>query len=167
MRRRAVILLKPHDNGPREVLFKPQDVANLSPAPAVNRLVVIPDAANILVPARQQPQPEVLRHIGILILVNKDVAEPSLVLVKNVFVFLENHHHVQQQIAKIDRIQFPQTGLILIVNLGTAIVIGACLGRGHFIRCPRTVLPVVDDASQLTRWPTLVVKIGGLNQLLQ
>ena len=71
------------------------------------------------------------------------------------------------QAAKIDCIKFPQAGLILIVTLGAAIVVGAGLGRGHFIRCPRTVLPVVDDASQLTRRPTLVVNIGGLNQLLQ
>ena len=52
MRGRAVILLELHHMGTGEIRLKPQDVAHLGPAPAIDRLVVVTDATNILVPLR-------------------------------------------------------------------------------------------------------------------
>ena len=82
MRGRAVVLLQPHDVGAGEILFKPQDIAHLGPAPAIDRLVIVTDATDVLVPSGQQTQPEVLGDVGILILVHKDVAEPALILLQ-------------------------------------------------------------------------------------
>ena len=49
MTRRPVILFQPDNGRPRKIAFKLQDVANLGPAPAIDRLVVIADAAQVAV----------------------------------------------------------------------------------------------------------------------
>ncbi len=51
MRGRAIVLLQPHHLGAGKILFEPQDVADLGAAPAIDRLVVVADAADVLVPA--------------------------------------------------------------------------------------------------------------------
>ena len=85
----------------REIRLKPQDVAYFGPAPAIDRLVVVTDAADVLVPLRQEPQPEVLRNVGILIFVYQNVFEPALILRQHIRMRLKDRHHMQQQIAKI------------------------------------------------------------------
>ncbi len=118
-------------------------------------------------PARQQPQPQILRHVGILIFVHQDIAEPALILFQHVRVFLEDHHHMQQQIAEIDRVQLPQTGLILRVKLDAPAVIGPRIRRRYPVGRQRAVLPAVDDIGQLPRRPALVVDPRRLHQLFQ
>ncbi len=112
MRRRAVILLKPDNNSPRKILLEAQDVAHLGPAPAVNRLIIIAHTANILMLRRQKPQPQILRHVRILIFVDQNILKPALILLQNILMRLENRYHVQQNIAKIDSIQITQSALI-------------------------------------------------------
>src|SRR3546814_2486429 len=75
MRRRTVVALEPDDAGAREILLEAQDVADLGATPAVDRLVVVADAAEVAVALRQEAQPEVLRDVGVLVLVDQDVAE--------------------------------------------------------------------------------------------
>ena len=48
VRRRAVVALQPDDGGAGEILLEAQDVADLRAAPAVDRLVVVADAADVL-----------------------------------------------------------------------------------------------------------------------
>ena len=84
MRGRAVILLEPDDLRRREILLEAQDVADLGAPPAVDRLVVVADAAEIAMALRQQPQPQILRDVGVLILVDQDVAEALLILGEDV-----------------------------------------------------------------------------------
>src|SRR5208282_6936739 len=52
MARGAVVLLEADDARAREILLEAQDVADLGPAPAVDRLVVVAHAADVLVPLR-------------------------------------------------------------------------------------------------------------------
>ena len=75
MRRRAVVLLEPDDLRAGEIALEAQDVADLGAAPAIDRLVVVADAAEIAMLLRQQPQPQILRDVGVLVLVDQDVAE--------------------------------------------------------------------------------------------
>ena len=72
---------------------------------------------------------------------------------------LKNGDHMQQQIAKIGSIQFPQTRLILIIDLCAAIVKGARLSTWHLGRCPRSVFPVINDPRHLPRGPAFFVDI--------
>ena len=111
--RRAVILFQPDHMRARKILFKPQDIAHFGPAPAIDRLVIIAHATDVLVPACQQAQPQVLRDVGILVLVHEDISEPALVLRQHVVVGLEYRDHVQQKVAEIDRVQFFQSRLVL------------------------------------------------------
>ena len=115
----------------------------------------------------QQPQPEILGDVGVLIFIDKDVPEPTLVLFQHIRMGLEDRDHVQQQVAEIDGVQLLQTSLVLIVQFGPAVIIGPGLGRGDFLRCPGAVLPAIDDRGKLARRPAFVVDIGRSDQLLQ
>ena len=167
MRGGAIILLQPHHMRAREILFETQDVAHFGPAPAIDRLVVIAHAADIAMPARQQPQPHVLGHIGILIFVDKDIGEPAAVLLQNIRVGLEDGDHVQDQVTKIDRVQFDQAALVLVIQLRTAMVIGAGIGGRHFFGRQSAVFPAVDQPGQHARGPAFFVNIVGDDQLFQ
>jgi hypothetical protein len=58
MRGGAVVLFQPDHGGAGEILLEAQDVADLGAAPAIDRLVVVAHAADVAVPAGQQPQPQ-------------------------------------------------------------------------------------------------------------
>ncbi len=79
LRRRAVILLEAGNQRAGKIALETQDVADLGAAPTVDRLVVVADAADVAMLLRQQPQPQVLRDVGVLILVDQQVAKPPLV----------------------------------------------------------------------------------------
>src|SRR5207244_11732403 len=79
LRRRAVVLLQPDDQRAGEIALEFEDVADLGAAPAVDRLIVVADAAQVAVLLGQQPQPQILRDVGVLVLVDQQVAEAALV----------------------------------------------------------------------------------------
>ena len=60
VRGRAVVLLEPDDLGAGEVLFEAEDVGDLGAAPAIDRLVVVADAAEVAARLGEQLQPVVL-----------------------------------------------------------------------------------------------------------
>ena len=51
---------------------------------------------------RERPDDCVLGQVGVLIFIDQNVLEPAIELGADVFVFLQNRHHVHQQIVKID-----------------------------------------------------------------
>ena len=167
MWRRPVILLQPHHMRAGKILFEPQDVAHLGPAPAIDRLVVIPHAADVPMRLRQQPQPQILADVGILILVHQNVAEPPLILRQHIRVGLKDHHAMQQQIAKIAGIQRAQPFLILRIQLRPAVVVAPRLAGWHLLRRQRAVLPAIDHPRQHPRGPAFLIDIRGQDQLLQ
>ena len=89
LRRRTVILLQAHDQRAGEIALEFEDVLDLRAAPRVDRLVVVADAADVLVLLREQPQPQILRDVGVLVLVDQHIAEAVLICTKNVRVALE------------------------------------------------------------------------------
>ena len=84
MRRRAVIALEPDDLGAGKILLEAQDVVDLGAAPAIDRLVVVADAADVVVALGEQPQPEILRDVGVLIFVDQHVFEAALIVLEHV-----------------------------------------------------------------------------------
>ena len=63
---RAVVALEPDDGGARKILFEAQDVVDLGAAPAIDRLVVVADAADVdwwlSLTRRSSPRGEVARR---------------------------------------------------------------------------------------------------------
>ena len=66
-------------------------------------------------PLRQQPQPEILHHVGVLIFVDQDVAEPPVILGQHIRMLPEDVHHVQHQIAEIGRVELLQSVLVVAI----------------------------------------------------
>jgi hypothetical protein len=163
----AIVLLEPDHRGAGEIRLEAQDIAHFGAAPAIDRLVVVAHTADVAVPPGQKPQPQVLGDVGVLIFVDEDIAEPAPVLVEHVVAGLEDHHHVQQQIAEIAGVQLAQAGLIGGVEVHAPPVIGPGLGRGDLVGGEGLVLPVVDDPGQHPRGPTFVVDILGGDELFE
>ena len=167
VRCRTVVALQPDDGGAGEILLEAQDVADLGAAPAVDRLVVVADAADVLRALGQQPQPEILGDVGVLVLVDQDVAETAMVDCQHVGMLLPQRHAVHDQVAEIDGIHLGEALLVLAVNLGrlAAGEFAGLVARDLFGgEC--AVLPALDDAAQHSRRPFLVVDPLGLQQLL-
>ena len=78
-RRRAVVLLELDHLGLRVVALELEDVADVGAAPRVDGLVVVAYDHQVAVTAREQVGDAVLRVVGVLVLVDADVAEPLLV----------------------------------------------------------------------------------------
>ncbi len=163
---RAVVLFQPDHGSARKVLFEAQDVAHFRTAPAIDRLVVVAHAADVAMPPRQQAQPQVLRDVGVLILVYQDIPEPAPVLRQHVLVRLEDRDHVQQQIAEIAGVQIAQAALVGGIQRHALAVERTRIGHRHLVRGQRAVLPAVDDPRQHPRGPAFVVDVVGTQHLL-
>ena len=164
----AVVGLQPDDLRTFKILFEAQDVFHLRAAPGVDGLVVVADAADVAVALGQQPQPEVLHHVGILVLVHQDVAEAAVVVGQHVRMAAQDFRHVQQQIAEIRRIQRAQTRLVGRVEvLGVTIGEIGVLGRRDPGRRQAAVLPALDQRHQRRRRPAFRVQPFGFHHLFQ
>ena len=164
----AVVALEADDPGAGKIALEAQDVAHLRPAPAIDRLVVVADAAEVAPALGQEAQPQILRDIAVLILVHQDVAELLLILGQHLRLLGEERQIVQQQIAEIAGVQIAQALLILAVEPERDPVgIIRLLRRGHLVRGEAAVLPALDGREQGARRPFLVVQILGDDELLQ
>ena len=112
MRGRAVVALQADDPGAGEVALEAQDVADLGAAPRVDRLVVVADAAQVVMALRQRPQPQVLGDVGVLVLVDQNVAELALVLAGDLRMLAEQGQDVQQQVAEVGGVERAQPLLV-------------------------------------------------------
>ena len=88
---------------PGKSRLEAQDVVDLGAAPAVDRLIVVADAADVAAALREQPQPQILGDVGVLIFVDQHVVEALLILRKHVRVLLEQPQILKQQVAEIAR----------------------------------------------------------------
>ena len=109
---RAIVALQPDHLRSGEVLLEAQDVADLRTAPAVDPLVVVADAGDVLVPAGQEPQPEILRDIGVLVLVHQDRAKPPLIALEQVSLARQQGQPVQEEVAEVAGVQRRQPLLV-------------------------------------------------------
>ena len=109
---------------------------------------------------RKQPQPQILDSIGVLIFVDHNVFEAALILFQHLAVLPEYIEHMQQQIAKVARIQRLHPVLIETVKLLSApIGVGFIVDRIQIARVQPAVLPPVNQPGQLPRRPTLFIQI--------
>ena len=166
--RGTVIGFQPHHLRAGEILLEPQDILNLRPAPGIDGLVIIPDAADIAMRLCQQSQPVILHQIGVLIFIHQDIAKAPLIIGQHIRMVAQDGHHMQQQITEIRRIQRLQPRLIRLINRARAAhgVIRILGSRDAIGRKP-AILPALDNRHQPIRGPTLQVNMFGFHYLLQ
>ena len=164
----TIVFLKADDLRPRKITFELQDVAHLGAAPAIDRLVIIADTAQITIRAGQQPQPQILRDIGVLILIHHDVRDAAVIFAQHIGMRLEDCQHVQKQIAEIHRVQSQKAGLIGGVKLSkTAVCKITGLGRPHLVGHQSAILPALDHPAEKPHRPPFGVDVIGLHQLFE
>ena len=163
----AVVLLEADHLRAGEVLLEAEDVADLGAAPAVDRLVVVADAADVVVGAGEEAEPEVLGDVGVLVLVDEDVAEPALVLGEDVGVGLQDGDGVQEEVAEVAGVERAQAVLVGGVELAAAVVEGGGFRGGDALGGEGAVLPAVDQAGEEAGRPALLVDRLGQDDLAQ
>ena len=77
---RAVVLFEPDDVGDLELALEVAHVADFGTAEGVDRLVVVADREHRRAFAGQQLQPAVLEHVGILELIDQNLAKALLIV---------------------------------------------------------------------------------------
>ena len=164
---RAVVALQADHPGAGEVLLEAQDVADLGAAPAVDRLVVVADAGEVLVGLGEQAQPEVLGDVGVLVLVDQQHAEAALVVGEDVGLPGEQGQAVQQEVAEVAGIEGQQALLVGGVELARAPEGEVAeLRFRSVLRRMAAILETLDDREQGARRPAARIELGGLDDLL-
>ncbi len=168
VRGRAIVLLEPGDRGPGEIGLETQDVADLRTAPTIDRLVVVADATEIAALLGQQAQPQILGDVGVLVLVDEQIAEASLVVGEDVQITGEQGQVMEQEVAEIDGVHRHQALLILAIEVDRAAA-GEVAGvvAPDFFGTEPTVLPTLDDGEQQPRRPAPFVDVLHREDLLQ
>ena len=99
---RASIILRKHHSGYfGESIFKFQDVAEVCTAEAIHALVGVAYNAHIVMQCAEHDHNGILRHVRVLILVNKNVLETLLIHTQHVGVLTEQTHHIGEQIIEV------------------------------------------------------------------
>ena len=109
----TVIDLEPEHVRVGEVLREIQDVVDVRAAPGVDALVLVAHHKEVAVRFAQAPGNQVLRPVGVLILVDENVAVAPLVLFPGVGKILQDTHGQHQQVVKVHRV-----GLVQCVVIG-------------------------------------------------
>ena len=142
VRRRAVVAFEPDHGGAGKILLEAQDVVDLGAAPAIDRLVVVADAADVLPPLGEQPQPQILGDVGVLVLVDQHVAEALVVLGEHVRILAQDAERLEDQVAEIGGVEHLQPLLIGGIELAAAAVgEGERVALRHVLRRQPLVLP--------------------------
>ncbi len=208
---RAVIALQPDHRGAGKVVLEAQNVVHFGAAPAIDRLIVVADAADVFGPARrsglplpvygervgmkrplrwlrrrkrpltrrasrvdlspragrgatrplrQQPQPQILRDIGVLVFVDQNEFEARLILAQHFGLLAEQPDALEQQIAEIGGVENLQPFLERLVEFQPlAVGEGGGFARRHLLRRQAAILPAVDQHRQHARRPAFLVDV--------
>ena len=84
----AVVLIEHDDRGVREGLLELEDVADVCAAKAIDGLVAVADHGDVVVLLAEEQHDLVLGAVGVLVLVDKDVLEATLVVLEHLGLLL-------------------------------------------------------------------------------
>ena len=113
MARGAIVLLQLNGLAVFKVLLKVQDIGDVGATPAVNGLVIVAHDHEVLVLSGQQVGDFVLDVVGVLILVDANVAEALLVLIEHLGTGAQQLERAHEQVVKVHRIGGAQAALQL------------------------------------------------------
>ena len=101
--RRAVVPLELHDRRVGVVALEVEDVPDVGAAPAVDRLVVVADDREVAVLRGERPDPQVLRPVRVLVLVDVEVAPAILVAREDVGRLVEEPDRLEEEVVEVER----------------------------------------------------------------
>ena len=171
-RSRAVVAFKAENLGFREVLGEVEDILDLRSAEGVNRLRVISHHADIATQLRELLHYDVLRIVGILVLVHEYVGEAagqgvhSLGVVPQKYVHIDKdvveiHHSGLLELALVEAVNLVQLGLVAAGIRGQQVLTAAVGLRRHQI-----VLRPGNAGEHILWLISLVVKAELLDAML-
>ena len=108
----AVVLLQPHHADGGKILLELEDVVQIGPPPAVDRLVGVAGDRQVGMVDREGPGHGVLGQVRVLVFVDQDEAVSLVQLGADLGIVAEQGHHVEQEIVEIGGVGPRQLGLI-------------------------------------------------------
>lgn len=117
MARGAVVLLQLDGLAVFKVLLEVQDIGDVGATPAINGLVVVAYDHEVLVLGGQQVGDLVLDVVGVLILIDANVAEALLVLVEHIGAGAQQLERAHEQVVEVHRVGGAQAAFQLQVDL--------------------------------------------------
>ena len=166
--RGAVVLLELDDLRIRKVLFKVQNVADIRAAPAVDRLIVVADDAEVAALLCQQAHEHILRVVGILILVHVDIAELALIRLQHRRMRGKQLQRLDDQVVKVERVGALELLLVSRIHVLHHLAAVVPVGLGEpLLRSQQLVLRVGDLALDLARRKELLIDIQALEDFLE
>ena len=127
----AVVLLQHDDLESRIVLLEPGQVLRPGAAPGVDGLVVVADHGEGPARADQLPDQLVLGAVGVLVLVDQQVADAPLPGLQQVRVVAKQARRAQDQVVEVHRVVGAQAALVVGVEPGESglvVVLGLAQG---------------------------------------
>lgn len=163
--RGAVVLLQQDRRGARVVLLELEDVADGRAPEGVDRLVRVAHHAQlggrVGLPGRadQLPHQRVLGVVGVLVLVDQDVAEAAAVVLGDVREGLEQVDRRHDDVVEVQGVGLAQAGLVERVRLGEGLLetVGGLPGEGLLV--DELVLEVGDLGGEGLRRELLRVQV--------
>ena len=113
---RPVILFQPNRPCVGIVFFEVENVLDVRAPPAIYRLIFVSDHTHVAVPVRQVAYQRVLRTVGVLILVDHDVAKSFAVAASHLRKLFEKLYGLAEKVIEIERIGFLETLLVVVVD---------------------------------------------------
>src|SRR2546429_7138444 len=115
----------------------------------------------------QQPQPEILRDVGVLVLVDQNEAEARLILPQHFRLLAKQPDRLDQEVAEIGGVEHLEPLLIGDIELLALAVGKACsLAGRNLVGGEAAVLPAVDQSRQTAGGPALLVDVLGMQHLI-
>ena len=145
---RAVVLFQADDGAIGKILFKIQDIADRRPAKSVDRLVVIPYYAKVLMTGRQKMDQLILHLVRVLVLINQDVQKTFAVVLEHLRVLAKQLQGFRQDVIKVHRVLFHKRFLIRAVNLGPLLSVSTCRSRFVYVFRAHIIVFKMADAPQ-------------------
>jgi hypothetical protein len=116
--RRAVVAVQDDDLGVGVVGLEVQDVLDRGAAEAVDALLGVADDHDVAVGTGEELDEVVLGPVGVLVLVDHQVAEAALVVLEHAVEQLQDRHRLDDQIVEVERVGLEQPVLVGLVDLG-------------------------------------------------
>src|SRR5208282_5904403 len=138
--RAAIVLLQANDADLGKILFKIEDVAQVGPSPAINRLVRVARHCQVRMVDRKRPGDHILGQVRVLILVDHDETVSLVEARPNFGALPEQGGYVQQEIVEIDGVRTDELRLISWINSLNYASQGVSMFRLILIRSNKIIL---------------------------